>query len=107
VVESTGSRATLIFLALFGGSFAVVGLGVGITHIPEALQSGDTEKLVLSLIFATLFPTVGIGIVWLGFFNRNRVSEQGRLRERYPDQPWMWKKEWAEGRIPGEGKKKL
>jgi hypothetical protein len=86
VAESNGSHHALVFLSLFGCVFAVAGFAVGVTHIPEALQNDNTESLVLCLVFATLFPAVGFGLIWLGLFNRRRINEQAQLLERYPDQ---------------------
>ncbi len=63
--KPTNSRAGPIFLLFFGGAFILTGIATGIIHVPEAMQRGDTEGLVVSLVVATLFPAVGFGLIWL------------------------------------------
>ncbi len=97
-------RGGLIFLLLFGGVFAALGIGFGTAELPKALAEGDREQVVLALIFSSIFTCVGLGIMGLGVFGRRRATEQAGLEDRYPQEPWMWKKEWAEGRITGDGR---
>jgi len=80
--KPTNSRAGLIFLLFFGGAFILAWIATGIIHVPEALQRGDTEQLVVSLVVATLFPTVGFGLIWLGRCSQERAKGERPTDER-------------------------
>jgi hypothetical protein len=60
--------------------------------------------LGLEVIFALVFAGVGYGLMFAAIWGGRAVAAEGRLREAQPEQPWMWKKEWADGRVPSGAK---
>ena len=56
--------------------------------------------LALSLIFAG----AGIGLIVGGIWAVGRVEKDEQRSALNPDRPWLWKEEWAEGRIEATGK---
>ncbi len=98
------NSAGFIFLALFGGIFAAVGIIAGVTLLPKALASGKMEEMVIAIIFPVVFTGAGLSIIGLGLHSKRKTNQTEQLKERHPNEPWMWKREWAERRIPGGGK---
>jgi len=50
-------------------------------------------------IFALVFGGVGFGLLFGARYAAKKMAAEGNLRDRYPDEPWRWKPEWANGRI--------
>lgn len=96
--------AGTVFLGVFGGVFAAAGLGVLCFAFPQAIESGDGEARLASGLVGVLFTLVGLGIIWLAFYQRNAANETAQLRDRHPDAPWLWRSDWASGRIRGDGR---
>ena len=55
-------------------------------------------------IFALIFTGAGIGIAVMGGWGRRKAEAQEALETSYPDDPWRWRTEWQDGRIPSTGK---
>lgn len=62
------------------------------------LRSG---MLALKLGFGVVFAAVGLGLMFGAWFGKRRAGDQRALRELHPKQPWRWRADWQEGRIPG------
>lgn len=57
--------------------------------------------LALKLGFGLVFAAVGLGLMFGAWFGKRRATDQRALRELHPKQPWRWRAEWQDGRIPG------
>jgi hypothetical protein len=51
-------------------------------------------------IFALTFPAIGAGLVFGGFWASRELKDEEARKAEFPDQPWKWKKIWAENWIP-------
>ena len=62
------------------------------------------EKLAFYLLFVLLFG--GFGCVAFGFnvFGKKKQSAEEALKETHPDEPWMWRPDWAKGEIRSASK---
>ncbi len=70
-------------------------------------QHGPQDEMLWILGFGVLFTVVGIGLFTGGKIAKIKNSEKEQLMAAYPDEPWKWKKEWANGRIFGYSKQTM
>jgi len=66
-------------------------------------RSGSTSLAAFSALSGVIFAGIGIGIILTLGHGVRAQAEIDRLREQYPDAPWLWREEWATGRIFSEG----
>lgn len=92
---------------LFGGVFAIVGLGVLAFILPEAIKENDDEAILAAGILGILFACTGFGISWGGLLAQRFRIQREALMLRYPNAPWMWNREWAGREIKGSGNHSL
>lgn len=62
------------------------------------LVQGDGGQILaggIGVVFAAPFLGIAVALV----LAQKKKRPDPRLREMYPDQPWMWNAEWAAGRI--------
>lgn len=52
-------------------------------------------------VFAIVFGTVGFGLLFGARHAAKKTATEDKLRRRFPAEPWRWRAEWANGRIPG------
>ncbi len=60
--------------------------------------------LGLKAIFALVFGGAGFGLIGLALRGKKKVKAQKDLKQLYPEEPWRWREEWAEGRVPASSK---
>lgn len=71
-------------------------------HDPdEAILYRDLRPGTLALkLFATLlFGGVGFGLLAAAFYGSTRSKRQQEAKLAHPGKPWMWRPDWAAGRI--------
>jgi len=64
-------------------------------------------NLFIRLLVGSIFFTIGL-IFFIGIFyaiHQTKITK--KLQEQYPNQPWVWKPEWAEGVIRSNEKSKF
>ncbi len=88
---------------LFLVPFASVGAFTAVMAVRRAAAGSWTEALFLSL-FALTFGGVGFGGITLALAGRRKLKEQAKLEARHPDSPWLWRLDWASGRIIDSGR---
>ena len=99
------SRVGSAFFTLFGLPFLAGGLWAAVMALRAlAAPSFDGQTLFLQAIFAIAFCGVGGGLIWWGRYSAGKAREIARLKAVHPESPWMWKPEWAVGRIVGSTK---
>ena len=90
-------------IALFLVPFASVGAYTAVMAVQRAAARSWTEALFFSL-FAVTFGGVGFGGITLALAGRRKLEEQAALEARHPDSPWLWRSDWASGRIIDPGR---
>ncbi|MEA2722970.1 MAG: hypothetical protein QOH59_741, partial [Gemmatimonadales bacterium] len=78
--------------------FAAVGVFTALTAMQRAAARNWTEALFLGL-FAVTFGGVGLGGIAAALVGRRKLKEQAALEASHPDSPWLWRQDWASGRI--------
>ena len=62
------------------------------------------EMIGFQTIFELVFGGVGFGLLATGILGRRKGRAETKLKEAHPEAPWMWKEEWAGGRITSSNK---
>ena len=55
-------------------------------------------------MFAVAFGGVGFGILAAVLFGVGKSKKQNKIKEANPDKPWLWREDWAAGRIRSSAK---
>ena len=92
------SRLGLGCLVLFCLPFCAVGIGSAIGAILAARQA-DWHKAGFLSIFALAFGGAGFGVLFAGFSGARTSSDLQARQEQQPDAPWLWRADWAAGRV--------
>jgi hypothetical protein len=85
-------------LVLFLLPFAAVGGVTAVMAVQRAAARNWTEALFLAL-FGITFGGVGFGGITAALAGRRKLKEQAALEASHPDSPWLWRSDWASGRI--------
>jgi hypothetical protein len=91
---SLGLGCMVLFLLPFAGFGAFAGWQV----FRRAMQ-GNWHEALFFLLFATVFGGVGFGGLALVRLGQRKLTEQEALKARHPNEPWLWQKDWASGRL--------
>jgi hypothetical protein len=85
---------------LFTLPFCGFGLFALVSSI-RYLLADNLPQAAYTAMFAVVFGGVGFGLIYA--FRRAAKTVQARdgLREANPDKPWLWREDWAAGRVPG------
>ncbi len=86
-------------ISLFLLPFAMVGLFTAGSGVLRGLQ-GNWPEAVMLILFGMVFAGFAAAFMAAMVVGRNKLREQERRRQAHPDQPWLWRPEWATGRIP-------
>jgi hypothetical protein len=88
---------------LFLLPFAAVGAGTTVMALQRAAGRNWTEALFFAL-FAVTFGGVGFGGIAAALAGRRKAQEQAALEASHPASPWLWRADWASGRIIDSGR---
>jgi hypothetical protein len=86
------------FVALFLLPFAGGGVATAVLAV-ERLAQGNWYGALFFAFFAITFGGVGFAGLALALAGRRKLKEQDALKASHPDEPWLWQKDWASGRI--------
>ncbi len=84
--------------ALFLLPFAAVGVFTGVEAM-RAAMAHDWMKAGFLGIFALTFGGVGFGGIAVAIAGNRRVAASEALRAAHADTPWLWRTDWAAGRV--------
>lgn len=54
--------------------------------------------------FGVVFSGVGFGLIFLVLNGAKRVQRQQHLEAEHPTEPWLWREDWAQGRVKSQSK---
>ncbi len=96
-VSKWGMGCGLLFSAPFfiGGVMALV-LGI------KGMQSGE-ENAFIGLIVGSVFIVVSSVMIAGLIHVLKRTRAVATQRNRHPDEPWLWREDWAQGVVRSEG----
>jgi hypothetical protein len=85
-------------VAAFLLPFGVVGAAASIAAVRHLIQ-GDLHQALPQLLLGVVFGGVAAGGWTLLLIGRRKLRELEALKARHPGQPWLWRSDWAAGRI--------
>lgn len=95
------SKITVAFICVFALPFVGFGVFAFATVIRQIIDGTGDSNLWIGLIFAFVFTGVGLGLMSLVIFGGNVLKKQQRAQAEHPAEPWLWREDWAKGRIKG------
>jgi hypothetical protein len=101
-VATTKPHSGSALLYAFGLPFCVFGVAM-LGFATYQTRAGGTNLAAYSALSGVIFAGIGIGIVLTLRHGVRTQAAIDRLREQHPDAPWLWREEWATGRIFSEG----
>lgn len=58
-------------------------------------------------VFALVFSLVGYGLLFAAFYGSRAVREAEALKKQHAREPWLWEKDWVDGRIQAGSRGKM
>jgi hypothetical protein len=92
--------------AAFAAPFGLAGAFATIMAVRRFLQGNWHDGLLLSL-FGVVFGGFALGFWFALWAGRRKLQEELALRARHPEQPWLWRPDWASGSIADSGRATL
>jgi len=92
----SSSIIPVVFLTLFGLPFLCMGLLFAYT---SASRGGP--QAWIGVIFGLFFACIGLGLMSMGVLGARISKQQEEVKAANPGKPWLWRKDWAEGRANG------
>jgi hypothetical protein len=89
---------------LFALPFAAGGLVAAVVAATKLLARDWKTAGVLG-VFALAFGGAGIGLVAAALAGRRQLERRALAAERHPGEPWLWRPDWARGRIEDTGRR--
>lgn len=82
--------------------FALPFCAAGIAVIFSAPRSTGRD-LVMRVGAGSVFVVAGLALIFGALAVSGAAAKSFQLRQRYPDQPWMWRRDWAANAINDQG----
>tara|TARA_B100000749_G_scaffold280896_1_gene280718 strand:- start:86585 stop:88159 length:1575 start_codon:yes stop_codon:yes gene_type:complete len=92
-MRESNKKSSLVVVKFLGVFFSIF-LMTGIASMVKGMQkSGWNEPFIAGCIFVVFGLLGWLFVIYL----KTRISEYDELKKKYPEQPWMWRPEWAKG----------
>ena len=95
---ASGGIAGAVFLFLFSLPFAGFGL-FAVVQAFKKMSGGNWKEAAGLALFGLIFSGVGFGLMLGTVWSRKKTRQLDELKSRTPDQPWLWRPDWAAGKI--------
>ena len=91
------SKLGAVFTVAFGLPF----LGMGLFAAYSFLNRGDQPLAarIGAAIFASVFAIIGGGLIFGSLYGYSRLKEKAGRESANPNSPWLWRPDWAAGRV--------
>jgi hypothetical protein len=93
-------------IVLFLLPFAAGGTFAGVMAI-RAARSGDWANAGFLTIFVLVFGGVGFGGIAAVLAGRRKVEAAAAREAAHPDEPWLWREDWAARRITDDSRRQM
>jgi hypothetical protein len=102
-VTSQSKLGTAV-LIVFGLPF----LGAGLLLAIKLLQATDQPlaSRIGGAMFGSVFAMIGAGLIFGSLMGYSRLKAQTDRELANPGSPWLWRKDWAAGRVESQNKSK-
>lgn len=96
--KKSGGVGATIFLILFSLPFAGFGIFALVQGVKK-LSAGDAKNGFGLCGFGLVFSLIGFGLMAAAIWGGKSVRRNEELKQRYADQLWLVRPEWAAGKI--------
>ena len=96
---NASGKVGVLVLCLFGLPFACFGLFAFSQAIRLAQGGPGNQPFWYPLIFGLVFAGVGFGVIFAAVYGGKLLQRQQRLQAEHPAEPWLWREDWAQGRV--------
>lgn len=96
------SKAGVVVLSIFGLPFLGMGLFAAYTFLNQPNQ--PLPARIGAAAFASVFAIIGGGIIYGSLRGYSMQKEQARREAANPASPWLWRDDWAAGRVESKNK---
>lgn len=93
-----------IAIIAFGAAVLGLGLWMLVGLLPESIEQGDEERTIGLGAVGGAFSFLGALTIGLVVWADRARGLAKQLKTLHPDAPWMWKPDWASGRIEGSNR---
>jgi hypothetical protein len=94
-------KGCAFFFILFPIPFAAIGIGILIWALRKLLSGNyKWDELLFLFPFGMVFALAGLGLMAGIIYARRQSRKEDNRQECHPNEPWLWKEEWASRRIP-------
>jgi hypothetical protein len=91
-------KTAIALIGLFVAIFCGVGLAMGYFGVSRLIQ-GDINQGSLLLFGAIAFGGFGAFVLALTIVGTRRKAREDARQSAHPDEPWLWRGDWAEGQV--------
>lgn len=84
---------------LFASPFALFGVATLIFAVTQLIRGDGGMSFWFPLIIGTLFGGIGFGLMAALVTQGKRGARRQQLQAEHPNEPWLWREDWAQGRI--------
>lgn len=108
--DSSPVKTAIAFglVGIFALPFCGFGLFAGIRALQQAAAPNPHwNEVAYSLLFALLFSGVGSGLFVALALGRKKTLALDAVKAAYPESPWMWRPDWAQGRVLSKTKSSM
>lgn len=106
--SSSNSKGAGVFgfliLAIFFMAFAGMGTAAAIKGARLAV-AGQLKGGLGLLAIGLFFCVIGYGLLIALYFGLKAKKRTDAIKAAHPDEPWIWRDDWAAGRIPSGNKR--
>ncbi len=99
---ATPSKLAPAFLSVFGLPFVGMGLFAAFTFFHAPNQ--PLPSRIGGAVFASVFTLVGGGLIFGSIYGYSRLKKQSEIERSHPGSPWLWRPDWAAGRVESRNK---
>jgi hypothetical protein len=92
------TRTGLVFLTLFALPWAAISVA-GVVQAVNYARAGNLHDAIFEAIAVILCGCMGFGILTAVFAKWKVAAQAARGRAKHPNEPWLWRPDWAAGRV--------
>lgn len=101
---SMAAKAVGVFFFIFGLPFASFGVWAYLQAFRLVGAPPANQSFWYSFMFGTIFSAIGFGLMFLGVAGNRKYSRLLQVRAEHPSEPWLWRNDWAAGRVKSNTK---
>jgi hypothetical protein len=96
---------TIAKIAVYGFSAVFIAIGIGIGYGALAtFNDGDTPQALIMVVAALVFGGAGLAVLLLSHAGFRAEARAEAMRAAHPDEPWLWREDWAKGSVKSSRK---